>query len=986
MRFNPMRVIIFLALAALSAALSPRALDPFKALTQYSHDNWLSDRGLPQNAVKAIVQDHQGYLWCATQEGLVRFDGVKFTVFDKWNTPAIRNNNVRALCLDRSGALWLGTNGGMLRMKDGSFTAYATRDGLAYDNVTTLCETQDGSIWAGTYGGGLSRFKDGRFVTYTIRDGLSHDSILSLFEARDGTLWIGTNGGGMCRFTGGRFSKLDTVPTLPNQTVYAICQTRDGALWAGTYGGGLCRIENGRVRVFTTRDGLSNNRVLGLYEDGDENLWIATFGGGICRYAANRWNSLTTADGLPYDVVWCFLEDREKNLWVGLDGGGLFQMHDGSFTTYSSQEGLSNDFAIGIYESRSGDLWVTTNGGGINRFRDGKFTATTTRDGLPNDLIRSVCEDPQGALWVGTDGGGAAHMTSAGIETLDMARGLSSNRVIAVKVRRTGDLLVGTNGGGLNLVRDGKVKTVQEHPGPAAMVNLIFEDRGGRIWIGTYGGGLSLLEGETLASFPGQAAIGKVIVSHVLEDHDGTLWLSTIGSGLLRLSHGRVTRFTRKDGLFDDVSYEILDDGLGYLWMSGNRGVYRVARRELEAFASGRSKVLTCDSYGEADGMKSAECNGGFVPAGCRTRDGRLWFPTMRGVSVVDPSRLVRNAMAPPVLVERAVVNGSALDLSKPLVLPPGRNRVEIHYTGLSFVAPAKVKFRYFLDGFESGWVDADTRRVAYYTNIPPGQYVFRVTACNNDGIWNEHGAALSLAQRPSFYQTWWFYGLCMLVLLAAGPGLYLARVRRLEAHQRELEALIQERTGALREANLQLGQANARLETLSGEDSLTGLANRRRLDDHLLCQWRQLGRSHEPLSLIMVDLDCFKLYNDTYGHPKGDECLARVAAVLGESVNRAGDLVARYGGEEFALVLSATGSAAASALAEQARAQVEALAIPHPTSLAGPWVTVSAGVATASSAEGTSWTDLLDLADRALYRAKQEGRNRVCVSHVGGA
>lgn len=980
-RIGHPRLALFLALAAFSAVGSSRALDPSKALTQYSHDNWQSDRGLPQNAVKAIVQGPEGYLWCATQEGLARFDGVQFTVFDKWNTPAIRNNNVRALCLDRSGALWIGTNGGLLRMKDGVFRAYTTREGLVYDNVTSICETKDGSIWAGTYGGGLSRLKDGRFTNYTVKEGLTHNSILVLFEDKSGTLWIGTNGGGICRFEGGRFSQLDQSALLPNPVVYAICQSRDGALWVGTYGGGLCRVLRGRMEVFTTRDGLSNDRVLGLYEDKDANLWIATFGGGICRYAQGRWDALTTSKGLPYNVVWCFFEDREGNLWVGLDGGGLLRMSDGSFTTFSSQEGLSNDFAIGIYEARSGDLWVTTNGGGINLMRGGRFTSCTTKEGLPNDLIRSICEDSSGGLWVGTDGGGAARIAGGRVSVFNTAKGLSSNRVIAVKSDRAGNLWAGTNGGGLNRIRDGAVKILHERSGPAGMVNLVFEDREGRLWIGNYGGGLSILAGDQFTGFPGQEAIGMAIISHMLEDPDGTLWLSTIGSGLLRLRGGLLTRFTKRDGLFDDVAYEVLDDGLGYLWMSGNRGVYRVARRDLESFARGLAGSLRCDSFGEADGMKSAECNGGFVPSGQRTRDGRLWFPTMRGVSVVDPSKLLFNKLAPPVLVERVVVNGAALDADEPVVLPPGRNRVEIHYTGLSFVAPSKVKFRYLLDGFESTWVDADIRRVAYYTNIPPGRYRFRVTACNNDGVWNESGASIALFQRPSFYQTWWFYGLSTIILLLAGSGIYLARVRQLSTRQRQLEALVAERTQELQGANRQLERANSRLETLSAEDPLTGLANRRRFDEQLLRQWGQLGRSRKPLSLVMVDLDFFKLYNDTLGHPQGDECLASVASVLAASVSRAGDLSARYGGEEFALILSDTDAEGALTLAEHVRATIQALEIPHSRSLASSVVTVSAGVATAIPGESSCPKDLLDLADKALYQAKHTGRNRVCAA-----
>lgn len=968
-----------LALPAWSAAL---ALDPAKAPTQYSHENWQSSKGLPQNAVSAIVQDHQGYIWCATQEGLVRFDGVQFTVFDKWNTPAITRHNIRALCLDRTGALWIGTNGGgLVRMRDGEFTAFTTREGLVYDNVTSLCEGRDGSIWVGTYGGGLSRYRGGRFTNYTTASGLPHDSILALCTDEAGALWIGTNGGGLCRFMDERFTVFGHGQGLPNPVIYALCSSRGGALWVGTYGGGLCRFDGKSFRTFTTRDGLSNDRILGLHEDKDGNLWIGTFGGGVSRYYGGRWATFSTAQGLAYDVVRCFCEDREGNLWIGIDGGGLSRLHDGSFTTFSTQEGLSNDYAIGIYQTREGDVWITTNGGGINRFREGRLTSFSTRDGLPNDLVRSIFEDAQGALWVATDGGGLARVMKGRVTTFNTSNGLTSNRVIAVRGDRRGNIWVGTNGGGLNRIRGGKVTAVGQGLGTSGLVNLIHEDREGRLWIGSYGGGLSLFQGEKLLGFEGRDAIGPAIVNYIHEDGDGTFWLGTIGSGILRLRGGKVARFTRRDGLFDDVAYEILDDGLGYFWMSGNKGVYRVARKDLEAFADGRIQAIPCTSYGEPDGMKSAECNGGFVPAGFRTADGHLWFPTMRGVATVDPARLSTNTLVPPVLVERLVLNRGPLALGHSVALPPGRNSLEIHYTGLSFVAPSRVKFRYRLEGFDENWVDAGTRRVAYYTNIPPGRYRFQVVACNNDGVWNTEGASLALVQRPRFYQTLWFLGALACLLGLAGPGLYLLRVRSLQDRQRELETLVRDRTQLLSETNLRLEQANVDLARLSSQDGLTGVANRRSFDFHLESAWRTLARSREPLSLIMADLDSFKAYNDAYGHQEGDECLRRVAKTLASASRRAGDQVARYGGEEFAIVLSATDSAGAARVAEALRAAVEDLAIPHRCSPASGVVTVSLGVATAAPADSSSPAHLIAAADRALYRAKQEGRNRLVVA-----
>lgn len=963
-----------IALMLCAAGLAARALDPDRALTQLSHENWQNNRGLPQNAVGAIVQGPDGYLWCATQEGLARFDGVRFEVFDKWSVPLLTNNNIRALLLDGSGSLWIGTNGGgLLRMREGRFDLFTTREGLVYDNVTALCEGPDGSIWAGTYGGGLSRFKDGRFTNYTSRDGLAHDGVLALTADRDGAIWVGTNGGGLCRFRGGRFDVPRLSKPLPNPFVYALCAS-SGGLWIGTYGGGLCLLRGGELTVYTSKDGLSNDRITALHEDGDGCLWIGTFGGGICRKSGGRWDRFSTEEGLPYNVVRSFCEDREGDLWVGLDGGGLSRFHDGSFTSISAQEGLSSDYAIGIYETRAGDLWITTNGGGLNLLRGGRISHVTTKEGLPNDLIRSVCEDAAGALWIATDGGGLARLDGRSVKTITKADGLSSNRVIAVLVDHEGTVWAGTNGGGLNRIRGGRVTVFSSGQGRAGMVNFIREDSRRRLWVGTYGGGLSLVEGDRFIPFPGQEAIGNAIVNHMLEDGDGTFWLGTIGQGLLRLRDGKVDRFTMRDGLFDDVAYQVLDDGLGFLWMSGNRGVYRVARADLDAFAAGRIPRIPCTSYGESDGMKSAECNGGFVPAGIRTRDGRLWFPTTRGVAVVDPSRLRKNPLPPPVHVERVVLNGNRLEPGTRVDLPPGRNSLEVHYTGLSFVAPEKVLFRYQLVGFDPGWVAAGTRRVAYYTNIPPGEYTFRVTACNNDGVWNETGASLVLRQRPFVYQTVWFYALCALSALLLGIAVVRLRLRSLKARQADLENLVRVRTR-------ELETANERLHLLSTLDGLTGLANRRTLDEHLEKQWRQLGRSGEPVSLLMADLDAFKAFNDTYGHQLGDDCLARTASVLSRLAHRAGDLVARYGGEEFVVVLSGTGEAGAAALAENVRAQVEALAIPHPSSPVSTVVTLSVGVASAVPSSGGSWQELLGEADKALYRAKQGGRNRVCAA-----
>ncbi len=965
------RFRIAAALLALCAGAA-WGLDPDKAVTQYSRRIWQIEQGLPQNSVNGIVQDRQGYLWLCTQEGLARFDGASFTVYDKLNTPAITNNNVRALLVGRDGTLWIGTNGGLVSYRDGQFRAYTTKDGLAYDIVTALAEGPDGAVWIATYGGGLSRLLDGRFTTWTTRDGLAHNSLLSVLVDPDGTVWLGTNGAGVCRRRGGAFDRLDERQGLPNPIVYALLRDREGTLWAGTYGGGLAALRGDRFEAVTTRDGLSGDRVLSVFEDRDGNLWAGTFGGGVCRRARGRWATFSRAEGLPYEVSRSFCEDREGNLWVGTDGGGLVRLADGSFTTTSVQEGLSNPYAIGILETRAGDLWVATNGGGLNRMSGGRIEHLDTRHGFPHDLIRCMFEDPAGALWVGTDGGGLVRLQGGRLTRYTTREGLSGDRVISVCVDRRGVVWAGTNGAGLNRIEGGRITSYSRRAGRLAdLVNVVHEDRAGNLWVGTYGGLWQFRDGR-FVTFPGQDQVGDAIVTHVYEDDRGVIWLGTIGFGLFRLEGGRVSRITRKDGLFDDIAYEILEDGLGNMWMSCNRGVYRARKSELEDFAAGRIRQVQSVAYGSTDGMKTAECNGGFQPSGIRTRDGRLWFPTSDGVAVIDPRRIRVNKEPPPVRVEVVMVNGAPVEPRGRLVLPPGRHDLEIRYTGLSLVAPEKVRFLYRLDGFDRGWKDAGARRTAYYTNIPPGEFTFRVIACNNDGVWNRIGASLAVTQRPYFYQTAWFPFLAagLFVVAVAGAGLF--RERRLRARQRELEQLVDERT-------LQLRVANERLERLSTEDALTGLANRRRFDEHLDGLWRQHARAGTSLALVMVDLDGFKEYNDLYGHPQGDACLVQVAGVLAGAAQRAGDLAARYGGEEFVLVLAGSNLTGAVRLAEALRSRVEALAIPHERAPHGRRVaTVSLGVAAGVPEAGTPWRGLVARADAALYRAKAQGRNRV--------
>jgi diguanylate cyclase (GGDEF)-like protein len=514
--------------------------------------------------------------------------------------------------------------------------------------------------------------------------------------------------------------------------------------------------------------------------------------------------------------------------------------------------------------------------------------------------------------------------------------------------------------------------------------NCILALAGGGLAVGTDGGGLAILRNGKFASLTEKDGLASNIIYALYEDSGGSLWMGT-AKGLCRLRNGRTSKVTTRQGLFDDSAYTVLEDGRGYLWMSCNKGIYRALKADLDAVADGRAATVTCSSYGRADGMGTNECNGGQQPCAWKTRDGRLCFATMRGVAILDPSSIRINPRPPPVVIEETFLDGKLVSEGGTR-FAPGKHRLEIRFSALSLVAPEKVLFKYQLEGFDNDWVEGGNRREAVYTGLPPGAYRFRVIACNNDGVWNLTGATRDFVQAPRFYQTGWFVALCVLAggLLIGAVG--ALRVRGLKRRQAVLERQVEERTAelglanrSLQERSVELEDANRKLERLSREDALTGVSNRRHFEEILETEWRRAGRTHSPLSLVMIDIDEFKPYNDTLGHQTGDECLRRVATALAGVLHRAGDLLARYGGDEFVAVLPVMDQASALAMAHVLRKKVEELGIPSPSARGGGVLTVSVGVSTVLPGDESGSERLLAAADKALYLAKEQGRNRVC-------
>jgi ligand-binding sensor domain-containing protein/signal transduction histidine kinase len=782
------------------------ALDPKKSITQYHLDVWTEREGLPQGSVQAITQTHDGYLWIGTRDGLARFDGVSFTVFRGETTPGLPANDIRALCEDKAGQLWIGTfNGGLSCYFQGEFRSYTTQDGLPSNGVLDIFQDCKGNVWFGTWNG-LARWDSGRFISYGTAQGLVGDDGRSICEDARGRLWVATDGA-LNLMAGDRFEMAAKGVKMPESPLRKVHSGRDGALWIATIGEGLFLLQDDKGTYYTKREGLPDNKVQTVFEDRNGNIWIGTWSG-LCRLQDWTFATLTRQDGLPHDYVQVLYEDWEGNLWIGTRGGGLARLRDGKFTNYTTREGLAHNFGKCVLEDREGAVWMGTHGGGLSRYRDGRFTNFTTDDGLASQYVWAIEQDREGNIWVGTGRPASLHVFKEGkFKAYGARQGLCvRNGIRAIAADNEGNLWIGGDSGGLCRFRAGEFTCFTAQDGlPSNSIRVIRQDRAGDLWIGTNDGLCRYRKGQ-FTSFTTDNGLSHNTVYAVFQDRAGAMWFGTQG-GISRHDNGRFRSYSVRDGLFQNVIYQILEDEKLNLWLSSNRGVFSVPKQAFADFDLGRIRSLPCVSYGIADGMKTVQCEGANQPAGCKSREGKLWFPTANGVTVIDPGNIGGNLQPPPVLVEQAWVGKQKLDPRSHARLSPGTREFRFQYTALSFTAPEKVRFKYKLEGLDDEWVEAETRRVAFYNEIPPGEYRFRVIGCNSDGVWNEAGAAFAFSLAPYFYQTAWFYALCGLAIVVAGWSFHLRRMKQAQA---QFALVLAERSRIARELHDTLAQGFA--------------------------------------------------------------------------------------------------------------------------------------------------------------------------------
>jgi signal transduction histidine kinase/ligand-binding sensor domain-containing protein len=759
------------------------------ATAQYRFDNWTTEHGLPQNSVLAIAQTRDGYLWLATYNGLVRFDGVRFTVFDKNNTPSFKTSRFHEIFEDATGTLWLCVeDSGVIRYQNGVFTPFTTAQGLPSNTVINVQSGPAGKLLISTDAGAVWQH-NGQIVPY---EGNTVDKDLRVYLGRSGKHWvIDKRGLRQSGNTNGEQTHYQLPANLAALINTQRLEDRHGAFWIAPPRHGIFKIKDGVVTDYTQKLKLSvPTTITRILEDADESLWFATLNSGLIHFsndAAETFTTYTTADGLSSNSIRELFRDREGTLWIGTDGGGLNRMTRQFISGYSEAQGLAGNVAHAVLADRAGTVWVATHNG-LSKLSNGAITnylRAETPGSLPLRGLQALYEDRSGRLWLGGYDGLCSFKDGVFSPALREINGLNIN-VWALHEDRHGTLWVGTHFG-LMRFKDGvHLNTYTTKDGlPKDTVRALHEDRHGTLWLGTEGGLVKVQAGRFTA-FTTQDGLVNDRVWSIYEDDAGVFWLGTFDSGLSRFKDGRFTNYTTAQGLYNNGVFQILDDGRGYLWMSCYRGLYRVSKQQLNDYADGKISVIASTAFGKADGMLSSDCNGGRQPSGVKTRDGRLWFTTLRGVAVVNLDQITTNLRPPPVLIESASLNRAEADIRAGLRVAPGQSNLAIHYTALSFIKAEQVHFKYRLIGQDPDWIEAGTQRTAHYSYLRPGQYTFKVSAANCDGIWNNEGAQLQITVLPAFYQTWWFR---LLLLLAVAGGVGLLFKRRLDQAHRARRA-----------------------------------------------------------------------------------------------------------------------------------------------------------------------------------------------------
>jgi len=788
MRRLDYRLVLIVCLGCLCFSHPARAIDPHRTLTQVLMRKWQFPQGLLQPRVLAIKQTIDGHLWLGTPSGLFQFDGMHFTpavtscgcplgnlwvqalaedpehqlwlgtmgnglvrisdgechTFDL--DSGLPSRNVQCLLIDHRGTLWIGTDQGLARLLDGKIVPFAPQQEFTIKNVQALCETSTGTICIGGQRSELNLWRDGQFLTRKLQTISSEDTVRALLGLPDGTLYVGTTNG-LIRLDAQGETRLGRSEGLGDDMIETLAYSSTGQVWVGTRDG-ISRIGEDEIETLRTRDGLSQSTVCAICEDHEKSMWVGTKNG-LNQFVDRRTIPITMSEGLPSNETGALVEDDSGTIWVGtLDAGLTRYAGRRCVTIASTANGLPSNRVTAISGGAPHELWVGTDQG-LSRLKDEVIEQHwTVQQGLPSDTITSLVRDDEGRLWIGTSHG-LARWDGSHISKFALESEMAQWPIKVILPDRKGTLLVATDGGGLYHCHDQEATP----------------------WL------------------PQETKLRSV--SALIHASAGNYWAATRGDGLFLIRNGKSIQFTVRQGLYDDEISGLILDKEDRLWMACSRGIFFVKQAELLELAQGNRDSIASTQFSPMEALRTIECQQGVQPSVWRMKDGKIWFSTIHGVIIIDPAALYRQLPPPPVSLEQMQVNGQIVDLTKELHLPAGRTNLMFRYTALSFASPTRIQFRYQLKGFDKDWIDAGARREAYYTNVPPGQYQFVVSAANPENDWSTSTVPVVMTIRPYFYRTIWFFGLCCGGLMLAIWGILRFRVLQIRTR---LNAVLAER------------------------------------------------------------------------------------------------------------------------------------------------------------------------------------------------
>jgi len=801
-----MKKLIFITAIFWCFFITASVTGPFR---NYIHRGWSSDEGLPQNSVYSIAQDKDGFIWIGTAEGLVKFDGSTFKLFDKYTDSNFTSNIVLALTESDDGCLWIGLkSGGVIRKCGEEFDHFTKENGLTSNTVTTIVKDKD-KILFGTFGGGITVYEKGKFKAFS-KNSFLPDSFIYDMVIDENDLYVATDDG-LYAIKGEKVVKYAENEGLPELNIRGLFMDSKRNLWVGTSDSGLAVLKKGadKFKVYNKKDGLSSERIFAIEEDNNGKIWIGTIGGGLNIFDGKKFYSYTKKDGLSSDVIRTLFKDRAGNMWAGTFGGGIDQFRSGRFSSITMRDGLSDNVIFALLEAVNGDIYVGTYGKGLNIIRkSGKIDFLDSSNGLSGDIPAAIHQDKTGNIWVGTYGTYLNIIDKNGkISHIGPEQGLEMATVTSFFELDNGTIYIGGFGHALAIYKDGKFKTLKkESILKNRTVWAIAQDQDGSLLLGTDGAGIIKIKNNEFEVIDKEKGLSDNKITHIYRDKDNILWASSYDNGLnIIRPDGSITHIRKSDGLFDDTIYISIEDNNGNIWMSSNRGLFSARKSDLLDFKQGSGKKVTVKSYSWKDGMPSNECNGGFQKAAIKTKDGRLMFPTIKGIAIMDSDNLPEEPFMPKPVITAVYIDGQRQELKDSYELSPETTKVKIEYTAPSFSVPEKINFRYKLEGFDSDWVNAEKLKSTTIMNLTPGTYSFNVGVSDIDGNWNKKTASIQLIKVPALHQTIWFRVLALLIIMILIFIPVNIKLKKMQITNEELSDQIEETQEELKQISEEL-------------------------------------------------------------------------------------------------------------------------------------------------------------------------------------